>query len=212
MWIDDRISQIAIICDLLLGLAVLVTNGKRPSSRAFFLLTLFFAGWIFSIDKALASTHASQAMLWIRATSFFGPLIITGFALLRITIIHYQNQWIGHLWRGRSLDWIGVVGILHQPHAVLLAVCDHQPARQRHCRRSQGDLREWRHHYIPVCIFLLGGSADVASLLIRDQFDRTHRTGLEGSSLQFVALALVTTVMSVERSPAVCEIIINSHR
>ena len=193
MWLNDRISQVAISCNLILGLAVLLTNGKRPSSRTFFLLATSIAIWLFAFSKVLASPNAEQAALWIRTASFCGPLIIAGFALLRITIIHYQDQWSRHLWRGRY--WIGLgllaAGISLTPFylkAVVMGPLTKGIPNAPKAIYGQGDI-------VYLAYFLLGGLL-AAGLLIRDQFDR-RIAGIRRVELQFVALALVAIVLSV---------------
>lgn len=193
MWIDNRISQIAIVCNLLLGCVVLITNGRRASSRTFFFLTILIAGWVYSIDKAVMSPDTARAAFWIRVCSFFGPLVIAEFALLRITIIHFQENWDAHVWRARI--WIGL-------SAVAAAICcTHFFLRGAEMRLPvQGIAMAPKALYGPgqmiYLLFFLVGGLTVSAQLIRDQFDRNLH-GIRRVELQFVALALLCLVLSV---------------
>lgn len=193
MWMNDRISLIAICCNLILGLAVLITNGRRPSSRTFFLLTLAIAAWIFAFGEALVSKTVEQAVFWIRMCSFAGPLVIAGFALLRITIIHYRDSWPQHLWRAKW--WLGL-GLLagitsltpfYLKTVVISPLINGVQAAPK-AIYGHGDI-------IYLSYFLVGGFL-VSGLLIRDQFDRAIY-GIRRVELQFVGLALLIMVASV---------------
>ena len=193
MWINDRISLIAILCDLLLGGAVLLTNSKRPSSQVFFALTLLIAGWIYSLDHSLVVATPSAAALWIRVTSTVGAFFIVGFAMLRITLIYYQDAWLNHLWRARI--WL-TVGLLAAAicwtnfflHGV--DVMPFQPGIAPVLKPMFGT-----GSLLYFIYFLLGGST-VSALLIWDQYDRQIH-GIRRVEIQFVVLALLVCVLTV---------------
>ena len=193
MWINDRISQIAISCILFLGLAVFVTNSKRPSSRTFFLLTVSIAVWVFGIAKAIASTSVPQADFWIRLCSFAGPLVIAEFALLRITVIHYQDHWLQHLWRARVWLMLGFfAACLSWTHFYLVSV--EIPLAVSGVRTAPKAIYG-NGDYLYLFCFLVGGLS-VSGLLIRDQFNRAIN-GVRRVELQFVALALLFLIVTV---------------
>ncbi len=193
MWIDDHISQTAILCNLILGFAVLLTNGRRASSRTFFLLTLCIAGWIFTIQQAITSPTASQAEFWIRACSIFGPLIIAEFALLRIAIIHYQDRWANHFWRARV--WLG----LGLAAAALSLTSFYLKSVDMHA--LSGGVQAVPKpvygpgHYLHILYIVLGGLT-VSGQLIYDQFNRRIH-GIRRVELQFVGLAVLVAVLSI---------------
>lgn len=196
MWIDDRINQIAVLCNLVLGFAVLITNGKRPSSRTFFLLVLTLAAWTFSFDKVVHAVEAASAEFWVRTCSFFGPLIIAEFALLRINIIHYEEDSIRHLWRARYWLGFGALTSLLCWTTFYLKGVNLQPVVNG-LRVAPQAL--YGPGYALYLLYYLAGGLTIAGQLICDQFDRRIH-GIRKVELQFVALALLMLVLSVALS------------
>ncbi len=196
MWIDDRISQFVVICNLLLGTVVLITNGQRSSSRTFFLLAVTIAGWTFAIDKAVTARDASAAALWIRACCFCGPLIVAELALLRVSVIHYQFSWSRHLWRARGWLLLG---------AFSAAVCllpqflrSVEIAPQIHGIRPPPKALYGPAYFLYLAGLLVGATV-VGVQLIRDQVDK-QITGIRKVEIQFVGLAMLTVVLGLVTS------------
>ena len=122
-----------------------------------------------------------------------GPLVIAEFALLRISIIRFQDGWARHIWEARG--WLGVglfVACLCWTRLFLVSVEIHPAA---YGVRMVPKAIYGRGDYVYLLYFLVGGLG-ISGLLIRDQFDRRIH-GIRRVELQFVALALVFLVASV---------------
>jgi hypothetical protein len=84
---------VALFIQLALGLVVFQANRHRKSNQCFLVLSLVAVGWLASLYHALIATTPGNATFWIRQTSAFGPLLLTVFNLLRLSIKHETRSW-----------------------------------------------------------------------------------------------------------------------
>ena len=99
----------AIVCHLLLGFVVFLTNPRRPINRSFLLLTVVTGGWVSGIELTFTSYNAHWVAFWIRECSVWGGLAVPTFMLLRNSLIHPEERWSQHFWRTR---WWLLAGLL----------------------------------------------------------------------------------------------------
>jgi nitrogen-specific signal transduction histidine kinase len=84
---------VALLIQLALGLVVFQANRHRKSNQCFLVLSLVAVGWLGSLYHALTAATPGNATFWIRQTSAFGPLLLTVFNLLRLSIKHETRSW-----------------------------------------------------------------------------------------------------------------------
>ncbi len=190
----NRLALIALICHVLLGVLVVLANSKRPTSRSFLLLTVFTGGWLVTLDLAFVATTVNQAALCIRLCSVFGYLILPSFALLRTSIIYYQEEWSRHIWRNRWWFAAGLAcGVLSFTPFFLKEVRIPAPG-------PAGAVPEPVYGWADsVCLtYLLISAAAITYLLASDQFRRRNQVlGVRKVELQFVIMACLAAVAGI---------------
>jgi two-component system NtrC family sensor kinase len=98
----------AIALQLVLGLAVIHANSKRPLNQCFLLLSVVMVGWLASLHFAVTATNPAMAEFWIRQASVAGALILCMFNLLRLSVRDRDVGWRNIL--GRSRVWLIATG------------------------------------------------------------------------------------------------------
>lgn len=191
-----RLALIALCCNLLLGIAVFIANGRRPTSRSFLLLTIFIGGWLVSLNMAFIADTASAAALGIRLCSFFGYLIMPLFAQLRTSIVYYDEGWERHLWRNRWWFASGIlVGVLSFTPFFLKEV--RMPAIRvvNGVEMVPEPIYGWADS---ICLgYLLISAALIAFLLTFDQLRARQIPNILRVELQFVIMACLVAISSI---------------
>lgn len=103
----DLILILAFAFNLLLGLAVILTNPKREANRQFLILSLTVSAWLFSVLFAFRSKLENEAAFWIRSASVTGAFIPIALLLLRASILHPKSNLLK-----RSAIWLVVYGVI----------------------------------------------------------------------------------------------------
>ncbi len=99
----------ALVCNLLLGLAVFTVNPRRPTNRSFLLLTAVICTWLGLMATALLA-RAPERIVWlIRVLSAVGAFWPATFGLLRLSILHHRERWRDHF--RRAWIWFLAAGI-----------------------------------------------------------------------------------------------------
>ena len=185
----------ALVCDLLLGLAVFGVNPRRPTNRSFLLLTGVTCTWLGFMAGALRASEPERVAWMIRILSGAGAFWPATFILLRTSIIYHRERWRDHI--RRCWHWLALAavfsGFCFTP-AYLISV--------RLVAVSTGGLS-------PVPIYGLHGLAAVVFaiylsfafcasvwLLVRDQFNG-RVTGLQRAESQFLLAGFITIVLSL---------------
>ena len=84
---------LALFMQLGLGLAVFRGNPRNYANQSFLLVSAIICGWLLSLHFAYNAIRAEEAELWIRNASSIGLLIVNGFDLLRLAIVHRERGW-----------------------------------------------------------------------------------------------------------------------
>src|SRR6476619_4170268 len=84
---------VALVIQLALGLVVFQANRHRKSNQCFLVLSLVAVGWLGGLSHAVIAATPENATFWISQTSAFGPLLLTVFNLLRLSIKHENRSW-----------------------------------------------------------------------------------------------------------------------
>jgi PAS domain S-box-containing protein len=84
---------LALFMQLGLGLAVFRGNPRNYANQSFLLVSAIICGWLLSLHFAHNAIRAEEAELWIRNASSIGLLIVNGFDLLRLAIVHRERGW-----------------------------------------------------------------------------------------------------------------------
>jgi PAS domain S-box-containing protein len=96
---------VAIVVQLGLGLAVLLSNWHRKANQSFLILSLAAAAWLATLFFILSASNARSAEIAIRAASVAGISIITSLNLLRLSLRRDRESWPSILHRSRW--WLG---------------------------------------------------------------------------------------------------------
>ncbi len=102
-------AAVAVTCHVLLGVAVFLTNPRRPINRSFLLLTITVGGWILGIQLTFFFQDAPRVAFWLRECSAWGSLIAPAFMLLRASLSNPRDLWLQHVRRAR---WWLLAGLL----------------------------------------------------------------------------------------------------
>lgn len=193
----DRIFVIALLCDLLLGLAVFATNTRRPTGRSFLFLTVVTGSWLASLHLVFMAQTAESAAFGIRLCSVFGYLVLPSLALLRTSIIHFEEEWSTHFWRNRRWFATGVaVGILSFTPFFLEEVRMPSTPVVDGVIMVPEPVYGWADS---VCLaYLMVSSGLLIFLLAFDQFRRSRQiAGVRRVELQFVILACFAAISGI---------------
>ncbi|MDQ6808194.1 MAG: ATP-binding protein [Verrucomicrobiota bacterium] len=181
-----------------LGLAVFRANPRSYANQSFFLISLILSGWLVSLHFAFSATQPAAAAMWIRSASACGPLIVTGFNLLRLAIICRGKGWLEIAKRSAPLAI---------PSLPVIAIC-YSPLFLRYAQLRNGQIpRPVYGPFLSIWLgfFAIAAIADIA-LYIRDS---RRATGVQKVELQFVLaggailVALVACTPLVDRTIAV---------
>ena len=189
---------LALFLQLGLGLAVFRANPKNYSNQSFLLVSAIICGWVLSLHFAYNAVRAEEAELWIRNASSIGLLIVYGFNLLRLAIVHRERGWreIGK----RSLTLLA-------PSLVVSGLC-YTPLFLGSAELRTGQIPG--AIYGPLSPVYLGFFAVSVALVVAFYLkDLRSATGMQRVELQFVIagsatlFALVAFTPFVERAVAV---------
>ncbi len=137
--------------------------------------------WLLSLHFAYTATRAGDAEVWIRNASACGPLIVSGFNLLRLAILYRESGWreIGR--RSRLL----VISSL-----IVISIC-YTPLFLRHAELQSGQVP--KAIYGPLAPIYFGffviAVMAVLGLYLRDL---RRGSGVQKVELQFVVAGCVT--------------------
>jgi PAS domain S-box-containing protein len=100
-------SLIALILQLLLGLAVVQANPRRKSNQCFLILSLVIGSWLGCLYLAFSTTKPPEIEFYIRQASVAGALVLAVSNLLRLSIQKQHGPWRDIL--RDSWPWLVVV-------------------------------------------------------------------------------------------------------
>jgi PAS domain S-box-containing protein len=189
---------LALFLQLGLGLAVFRANPRNYANQSFLLVSAIICGWLLSLHFAYNAVRAEEAELWIRNASSIGLLIVNGFDLLRLAVVHRERGWreIGK----RSLR-------LLTPSLLVIGLC-YTPLFLRSAEMRTGQIPG--AIYGPLFPLYLGFFAiSVALVVLLYLRDLRRASGMQRVELQFVIagsatlFALVAFTPFVERPVAV---------
>ncbi len=189
-----QFAVVALICTLLLGLAVLLVNPKRPVNRSFFVLALVMFAWSGNIILAMNAKVPAAAIWPIRLCSVAGALLPAAFSLLRISIIYQRETWRRHMER----NWLWLIV------AATLALFCLSPAFLNQVRfttipNNPGHSPEpvyGYHGYAILFTYLSTAFVVVLFLLVRDQYN-PQISSSNRAELQFLLLGCVAVAVSL---------------
>jgi PAS domain S-box-containing protein len=98
---------VALVLQLVLGLAVIQANPRRKPNQCFLLLSVAIAMWLGCLYLGLSTRSNTTLEFSIRGASAAGALILTTSNLLRLSILSQQGRWRDIL--QRSLPWLTAV-------------------------------------------------------------------------------------------------------
>ena len=98
---------VALVLQLVLGLAVIQANPRRKPNQCFLLLSVAIAMWLACLYLGLSTRSNTALEFSIRGASAAGALILTASNLLRLSILSQQGRWRDIL--QRSLPWLMAV-------------------------------------------------------------------------------------------------------
>ena len=98
---------VALVLQLVLGLAVIQANPRRKPNQCFLLLSVAIAMWLGCLYLGLSTRSNTTLEFSIREASAAGALILTTSNLLRLSTLSQQGRWRDIL--QRSLPWLTAV-------------------------------------------------------------------------------------------------------
>jgi PAS domain S-box-containing protein len=189
---------LALFLQLGLGLAVFRANPRNYANQSFLLVSAIICGWLLSLHFAYNAVRAEEAELWIRNASSIGLLIVYGFNLLRLAIVHRERGWreIGK----RSLTLLA-------PSLLVIGLC-YTPLFLRYAELRTGQIPG--AIYGPLFPVYLGYLAIAVPVVVVFYLKDLRRgVGMQKVELQFVIagsatlFALIAFTPFVERAVAV---------
>ncbi len=189
---------LALFMQLGLGLAVFRGNPRNYANQSFLLVSAIICGWLLSLHFAYNAVRAEEAELWIRNASSIGLLIVNGFDLLRLAIVHRERGWreIGK----RSF-------LLLAPSLLVIGLC-YTPLFLRSAELRTGQIPG--AIYGPLFpLYFWFFAISVALVVVLYLRDLRRASGMQRVELQFVIagsatlFALVAFTPFVERAVAV---------
>jgi len=188
---------LALFIQLGLGLAVFRANSRNYANQSFLFVSVIISGWLLSLHLGFNANSAEEAEFWIRNASASGPLIITGFNLLRLSIVCRERGWPEIVRRS------GFVAI---PSLIVIGFC-YSPWFLRRAELREGQIPNAVYGPLstPYLVFFVIAVAAVVALYLKDL---RQTSGLQKVELQFVIagsatlFALVALLPFVERNVA----------
>ena len=183
---------LALFIQLGLGLAVFRANSRNYANQSFLLVSVILGAWLLSLHFAWNATRQSEAEIWIRNASACGPLLVSGFNLLRLSILCRESGWreIGR----RSAPLV-------IPSLIVIALC-YTPLFLRYAELRSGQIPNPIYGPLfPVCLgfFVIA----VAAVVVFYLQDLRRGGGMQRVELQFVIAASAALVALVAVSPFV---------
>lgn len=176
----------AVGLQLVLGLAVIQANPKRPLNQCFLLLSVVIAGWVTSLHFALTATNPAVAEFWIRQASVAGALILCMFNLLRLSVRDRDLGWRNIL--GRSRIWLiatgGIVALCQTGFFLKAATIPH-PIGSAPPIPLYGD---------GVFVYSAFFIATIIALIVSTWRDLRNTTGGEHAELAFILIGGLTAL------------------
>lgn len=181
---------LALFMQLSLGVAVFRANSRSYTNQSFLFVSISLSAWLLSLHFAYTATRSSDAEVWIRNASACGPLIISGFNLLRLAILYRESGWREILRRSAPL----LIASL-----VVIAIC-YTPLFLRDAELRTGRIP--KAIYGPLVPLYLGffaiGAIAVMGLYLRDL---RRGSGVQRVELQFVIAGSITLFALVAFTP-----------
>lgn len=173
----------ALLLNLFVGIAALVSNPRRAVNRSFFVMSALAGLWLLSLASAFSSTTPGSAIFWIRQCHAVGFVFFTAFYCLGNSIIRPEDG------PGacclRLPIWLAL-------DVVMVAVCQ-SPLLIPAVSISGGDgtspvpLPHFGTAFPAYVILVLIKCGAILALLLRNVF---RATGVARSELQFTLLGL----------------------
>ena len=189
------IALVALVCNLLLGLAVFIVNPRRPTNRSFLLLTVVVCTWLGFMAAALQASEPVRIAWMIRTLSAVGTFWPATFFLLRTSIIYHRESWRDHF--RRCWVWFSL--------ALAFAFFCYTPVFLTGVRLVPGPaggftpVPVYGWNGISAVIFagyLCGAFCVSVWLLVRDQFNGGV-VGVQRAESQFLLVGFITIVASL---------------
>jgi PAS domain S-box-containing protein len=173
-----------------LGLAVFRANYRNYANQSFFLVSIILSAWLLSLHFAYTATRAADAEFWIRNASACGPLIVSGFNLLRLAIFYRESGW-REIGRRSTLLVISSL--------IVIVIC-YTPLFLRHAELQSGQIP--KAVYGPLAPLLIGffGIAVMTVLWLYVR-DLRRGSGVQKVELQFVVAGCATLSALVALTP-----------
>lgn len=189
---------LALFMQLGLGLAVFRANPRNYANQSFLLVSAIICGWLLSLHFAYNALRAEEAELWIRNASASGLLIVNGFDLFRLAIVHRERGW-------REIGKRSV--LLLAPCLLVIGLC-YTPLFMRSAELRTGQIPG--AIYGPLFPVYLGYLAIAVPVIVFSYLrDLRSAVGMQRVELQFVIagsatlLALIAFTPFVDRAVAV---------
>ena len=182
---------VALVLQLVLGLAVIQANPRRKPNQCFLLLSVTIAMWLGCLYLGLSTRSNTTLEFSIRQASAAGALILTASNLLRLSILSQQGRWRDIL--QRSLPWLTAVLaiiVLCQTRFFLIRATFSQAPGSSIALPAPlyGD-----GVVIYILYFLLAGSATIISYAR----DIQKTSGVKRAELAFILIGAAVTLGTV---------------
>ncbi len=182
---------VALVLQLVLGLAVIQANPRRKPNQCFLLLSVAIAMWLGCLYLGLSTRSNTTLEFSIREASAAGALILTTSNLLRLSILSQQGRWRDIL--QRSLPWLTAVLaiiVLCQTRFFLIRATFSQTPGSSIALPAP---LYGRGVVIYILYFLLAGSATIISYAR----DIQKTSGVKRAELAFILIGAVVTLGTV---------------
>jgi PAS domain S-box-containing protein len=182
---------VALVLQLVLGLAVIQANPRRKPNQCFLLLSVAIAMWLGCLYLGLSTRSNTTLEFSIREASAAGALILTTSNLLRLSILSQQGRWRDIL--QRSLPWLTAVLaiiVLCQTRFFLIRATFSQAPGSSIALPAP---LYGRGVVIYILYFLLAGSATIISYAR----DIQKTSGVKRAELAFILIGAVVTLGTV---------------
>jgi PAS domain S-box-containing protein len=182
---------VALVLQLVLGLAVIQANPRRKPNQCFLLLSVAIAMWLGCLYLGLSTRSNTTLEFSIREASAAGALILTTSNLLRLSILSQQGRWRDIL--QRSLPWLTAVLaiiVLCQTRFFLIRATFSQAPGSSMALPTP---LYGRGVVIYILYFLLAGSATIISYAR----DIQKTSGVKRAELAFILIGAAVTLGTV---------------
>ena len=188
------VGATAVLCNILIGVAVFATNPRRAINRSFLLMTLLVAGWLGGVQFTFFFQDPARVVFWMRECSACGAFVSPMFLLLRASLVHPGESWTRHLWRTRWWLLAGFVVAVFCLTPLYLRGVTFVP------QPGTGGHLVPKAIYAPTVLwyylYLLVGVGQICCLMVIDQL-RPRTSGVHRLELQFTWLGYVIIILSV---------------